>query len=1195
MTFLPRCFMGLIDFARGRFAMLFLLVGVFALPAFAQEATIVGTVTDSSGAVVPNANITVTNRNTGQSRNLTSNEVGQYVAEALPIGTYDVKAQATGFNTAQTTGVVLNVADRRRVDFNLKVGGAQQSVTVEAAPIAVKTESGEQSGLITGEQITQLETNGRSLYAIVNLTPGASSLQGDFQVPTPMGGDQAVSFNGQRFSHNLYKIDGAEAADRGGSGAIVMPSIDSIAEFKQLTSNYSAEYGMSSAATVTSVLKSGTRTLHANAWWFGRNDAFNARNFFQPRFNANGSENKMPKLRFNTYGFNVGGPVEFKHSDNPKTFFFYNMEWRSLITGGALSTNVPFPGTFGGNLTDAVNWNLAHPNDSVLTNGQTSIHVPDFSKLSTALQAKYAAAGLVSGQPFPNNTIPASLLDPNAQALVKSGIFPAPTVGRTFKGGADSPTNVREELVRVDHTFNDKFSIFGHYIAEQILQTDIPTRWSGGANLPTVGDTFGNPSYSGVIHATHIISPRLLNEIAFNYGGNRINMLPLGKFKLSDTGFQQHKLFGFQSDVTPVINLTTKTGSRYDPNWNPWVNSANSYEIRDDLSWSRGAHQWKLGGGWLNFRKLQPLQVSAEGNFGFGGNFTGYDFADFLLGLSSSYSEPALKDNRNWNSVSWFGYAQDNWRASKRLTLNLGLRWDGIPHTSEINGQMSNFLPGLYDPSKAPLFANSNGTLLCAGPNNPINSGCTAASPALATGPNPQLNGLLQYANGLGVPGVTPGVSNGLVNNHWNNWGPRLGFAYDLTGEGKSVVRGGFGVMFERIQGNDMYQAGGNNLFGGTVSLGNVSLSDPHIGIDQTNTTISNAVLPITVNNITELDPKMYKNPTSYQYSLGVQQQLARQTVLSVSYVGNQNRHLSDAQEFNLPAISLLPTFIANSTAAAQYNKDLPFLGYKSIKVDRNEANSIYHSLQTELRAKISGLSLQAAYTYSRAEDPTTGTGGDGFDLNTVSNPYLGWKNDWGPSVFDRTHVAFFNYIYDLPFFRTSSNAFLKNGIGGWQLSGVVTMESGAPINLGVSGNNICGTLQNCSVRPNQIGAISYPKTATTFSNGNNTIQWFDPSAFAINLIPGSTTAIFGNLRKNALRGPGRDNWNMALFKQIAFTERLRSEFRVEAYNVWNHTQFRGDVNSGGINTAIGGGADTGKITSAYDPRTLQLGVKVIF
>src|SRR5215468_8292541 len=567
--------------------MLFVFLGIFATQAFAQDATLVGTVTDSSGAVVPNAAITITNKATGQVRKLTTNESGQYVASALPIGTYDVRVQSTGFSTADTTGLVLNVGDRRRADFSLKVGTTQTSITVEAAPIVVKTESGEVSGLITGEQITQLETNGRSLYSIVNLTPGASSLQGDFQVPTPMGGDQNVAFNGQRVAHNLFMIDGAEAADRGGSGSIVMPSIDAIAEFRQLTSNYSAEYGLSSSATVTSVLKSGTRTFHAAGWWFGRNDAFNARNYFTPGFNANGTQNKMPKLRFNTYGFNAGGPVKFKSGSEPKTFFFYNMEWRDLIQGGALRTNVPFASTYGGNLNEAINFG------GLLNTGQTTVHVPNFSSLSTAQQAKFTAAGLSSGQPFPNNTIPTSLLDANAQALLKAGIFPAPTSGRTFIGGGDSPTNVKEELVRMDHTFNDKFSIFGHWISEQILQTDIPTRWSGGANLPTVGDTFGNPSYSAVVHATHIISPRLLNEVAFNYGGNRIKMLPLGKFKLADTGFQQHKLFGFQSDVTPIINLNSggRTGARYDPNWNPWINSANSYQIRDDLSWTKGAHQ----------------------------------------------------------------------------------------------------------------------------------------------------------------------------------------------------------------------------------------------------------------------------------------------------------------------------------------------------------------------------------------------------------------------------------------------------------------------------------------------------------------------------------------------------------------------------------------------------------------------------
>ncbi|HWC20274.1 MAG TPA: carboxypeptidase regulatory-like domain-containing protein [Terriglobales bacterium] len=1190
-------------FAARQVTMLFLLLGVFTIQAFAQEATLVGTVTDSSGAVVPNATITITHLATGQVRTLSSNDVGQYVATALPIGNYDVKAQATGFNLADTSGVVLNVGDRRRVDFVLKVGGTKETITVEAAPIVVKTDSGEVSGLITGEQITQLETNGRSLYSIVNLTPGASSLQGDFQIPTPMGGDKNVSFNGQRVAHNLFMVDGAEAADRGGSGSIVMPSIDAIAEFRQLTSNYSAEYGLSSSATVTTALRSGTKTLHASAWWFGRNDAFNARNFFTPRFNGNGSENKMPKLRFNTYGFNVGGPVQFKRSDSPKTFFFYNMEWRDLIQGGSLRTNVPFPSTYGGNLTEAVNFgncpDVGTPATSscLLNRNQTSVHVPNFSTLSTAQQQRFSAAGFTSGQPFPSNTIPTSLLDPNAVALLKAGIFPAPTSGRTFIGGADAPTNVKEELVRMDHTFNEKFSIFGHWISEQILTTDIPTRWSGGANLPTVYDTFGNPSYSAVVHTTHIISPSLLNEVGFNYGGNRINILPAGKYKLSDTGFSQHKLFASSTVVTPIINLNNggKTGSRYDANWWPWSNVADSYQIRDDLSWTHGSHQWKFGGGWLNFRKLQPLQTTTQGNFSFNGNFTGYDFADFLLGLSSGYSEAALKDDRNWNSVSWFGYAQDNWRASKRLTLNLGLRWDGIPHTAEVNGLMSNFYPSLYNPANAPIFANANGTQMCSGADVPKGSGCTATTPSLATGPNPGLNGLLQYTNGLGVPGKTPGVDNGLVNNHWNNWGPRIGFAYDLTGAGRTVLRGGFGIMFERLQGNDMYQAGGNNLFGGSSSLTNVSLSDPHVGVDQGNAVLSTTTLPVTVNDLQALDSKHYKNPTSYQYSLGIQHQLGKQTVLSTSYVGNQNRYLSFRQELNLPDRSLVPTFVTGSTAANTYRKAVPFLGYRSINMAQNGADSIYNSLQVELRSKVRDLSLQAAYTYSRSLDPTTGTGGDDFDLNNTTNPYLGWKNDWGPSIFDRTHVAFVNFIYDVPFFRSSSNGFVKNTIGGWQLSGVVTMESGAPINLGISGNNVCQTIPNCSVRPNQVGAISYPHTATTLSGSlNNSIQWFDPSAFAINLIPGSTTGTFGNLHKNALRGPGRDNWNMALFKNIAFTERLHTELRFEAYNVWNHTQFRGDVNGGGINSAIGG-TDVGKITSAFDARTLQLGAKVIF
>ena len=377
------------------------------------------------------------------------------------------------------------------------------------------------------------------------------------------------------------------------------------------------------------------------------------------------------------------------------------------------------------------------------------------------------------------------------------------------------------------------------------------------------------------MHAVNTIRPNLLNEVAFNYNGNRINMVPSGLWDLTKTQFQQNKIFGFQTNVLPIISLSNQTGANFNNNWNPWINTADSYQIRDDVSWTKGSHQFKMGGSWLNFRKAQPLQVSPEGNFGFNGSFTGYDFADFLLGFAQSYSEAAIEDTRHWNSVSWAAYFQDDWRATRRLTLNLGLRWDGIPHTAEINGQMANWYPNLWDaagaaaafPNGGPVaggngFANANGTQICTGVGTPSVAGnpnplCGSGNSFLAAGPNPALNGLWMYANGLGVPGKTPGVTNSLVGNHWNNWGPRLGFAYDVTGRGKTVVRAGFGAFYERIQGNDMYQSAGSmNLFGANTTVNNVSLLNPHTGVDQTNSVISTASLPATVNNEIALNPR---------------------------------------------------------------------------------------------------------------------------------------------------------------------------------------------------------------------------------------------------------------------------------------------------------------------------------------------------
>src|SRR5579859_2860632 len=903
----------------------------FSFPTFAQQATIVGTVTDPSGAVVPNVAIAITNTDTGLTRTYPTNDAGQYVAPDLLIGHYTVKATASGFKAAEQKNIVLNVGDRIRVDFQMQMGAAQETVTVEANAVQVQTDSGERSNLITDQQMTQLAVNGRSIYQLAALAPGASS-QITGLVNTPVGGNASVEFNGLRQNHNIYLLDGGEDDDRGGAGGMsIAPSTDAIAEFRQLTSNYSADYGLSSGGTMTMVLKSGSSTLHASAWEFNRNDAFDARNFF------NKVPNPVAELRLNVFGFNVGGPVTFGHLYNPdkkKTFFFYNMEWRRLIQGNVNNGQpVPLPSTYDGNL------------------GATAINVPAANKVSAGVLAKNCPggvlpAGIVQGQPFPNNTIPSCMIDPNSSALLKAGIFPAPTSGNLFFGSANAPTNLKEEIVRVDHNFTSKFSVFGHFIAEQVTQGFAISQWSG-ANVPTVGDNFGNPSYSAVIHTTYTISPTLVNEVAFNYNGNRINIIPfagagLGSLSIP-TGYDatNSRLFtGPNNDNRiPNIDLNGSTGTHFEVSSWPWKNKADDYQIRDDISWTKGAHQFRIGGSWALYKKIQDLFGQTQGGFGFDGTFTGNDFADFLLGDSKGYQELAVQDQGLWNNVSWAAYFQDNWRVNRRLTLNLGLRWDGVPHTYEANNRMGNFYPALYNQADRALM-NPDGTI------NP-------ASPGLGSSPNPILAGVPLYLNGIGIPGQN-GIPKGLVNNYWASFGPRIGFAYDLTGAGKTVIRGGFGIMYERIQGNDMYNAGPNIPFSLQVNLNSVEMTNPGLALK----TGTAATQPINPANITGLDLNNYKLPSSYQYSVGVQRALSTKTVLSVSYVGNQGRHQNYYIQSNLPPESSLPGIltpaIENGAPLPPYQTSgLPFVGYNNINLSSNEANTHYNGLQVDLNSQL--------------------------------------------------------------------------------------------------------------------------------------------------------------------------------------------------------------------------------------------------
>jgi hypothetical protein len=508
--------------------------------------------------------------------------------------------------------------------------------------------------------------------------------------------------------------------------------------------------------------------------------------------------------------------------------------------------------------------------------------------------------------------------------------------------------------------------------------------------------------------------------------------------------------------------------------------------------------------------------------------------------------------------------------------LNLGLRWDGVPHTYEANNRMGNFYPSLYDPSLTATF-NTNGTI-CASNNPATDPGCTGPSPGLGTSPNPILAGVPMYLNGIGIPGQN-GVPKGLVNNHWASFGPRIGFAYDPTGSGKTVVRGGFGIMYERIQGNDMYNAGPNIPFSFQLnSSGPVEMDNPSIAL----ATGAAAVLPINPASITGLAIDNYNQPASYQWSIGVQRQLTPGSVLSVAYVGNQNRHQNDYNEYNLPDPSALPALIGGGN----YNTapGLTYPGYNSIKLSANEANSHYNSLQVDLNSRMGhDLTFHAYYTLSRTIDPTS-AGNGGGDLGSVGNPYLGWVYDVGPSGYDRTHNGAVNFVYEIPLFRNSSNKLVRTAIGGWEVSGIITMTSGLPINPQLTGGQAGNGLHNTTNRPDINGSVNYVHGDQSSPSDGHPV-WFTNSAFAFPAV-----GAFGNAGHNSLRGPGRDNWNLSIFKNFMISEARgsRFEFRVETFNTWNHTQY--NQVSNGL-----GSSNFGEVTSTFDPRIFQLGAKLYF
>jgi hypothetical protein len=1110
--------------------------------AFAQEATIVGSVTDPTGAVIPGATITLTNQETGQGWTAISNEAGQYLAAGVRIGTYTIKADAKGFKVWTSSGVVLRVGDRARIDMRLEVGAASDSITIEANVVRVQSETAEISEVVNASQINTIMTNGRHFAALAALVPGASSNLASFNFPA--AGNVDISFNGANPAHNVWLTDGAENFDRGGWGTNTLPSTDAVAEFRTLTSNYSAEYGLASGATISMAFRTGGKDLHGAAWEVMRNDNLDANDWFR-------NKSKTPKapLAYNLYGFNIGGPVSIGrfNKSRDKTFFFYNMEWRKIRTSGTATANVAPTAWYAGNMSSL----------------PATIRVPAATSLSQAQIARFAAAGLNPGDAFPGNRIPASLIDSNATAALGAGVMPAESyiengIGK-WTGGSPNPNNVREEILRMDHRINDKFSVFGHYLAESMARVVSPAIWSGGT-YPTVGSAFSNPSFSFLVHSTYAVTPTLLNETAFQYSGNKIDITPTGVYQ-RPAGYNVPEMFSGNSETRmPRMGWTKELGTSYNTWVQPWANSSNTKSIRDDVSLVKGRHELKFGGQFLTYAKKQQIFGTTQGNYNFDGSFTGSSFADFLLGYAANYNELALQDSGQWRNNNYTLYFQDNWRVTNRLTLNLGMRWEGMPAVEEINNRMSSFYPSLYNPANAPRWIGAANQMDETGPGFQTVSGVPLSSTPF-------------YMNGIGIAGGA--VPRGLVENTWNNFSPRVGFAFDMTGRGKTVIRAGFGRMYERVQGNDVYNGGGNTPFSFSPTVTNVMLSDP-------NTSVATGVAasaPFYPSGIIGKVLDGYKSPNTNQWSFSVQQELFARSVLSLAYVGNNSFHQSLTRDINSPTPAQTAGRQAVLDKTANIDRIRPYPGWGALVVAENAGTGYYNAFQTNLRiAAAKGLDLQLAYTYSQTINDIQNQGGGG-DLAPIDNPYDRSYNR-GRAPWDRPHILSANYTYTLPFFKNASRV-TKCLLGGWRISGITTFASGAPATPGFDNSRLAMT--GVANRPNFTGSVAYTDTIV-----NGTPQWFTNAGFSA-----PSDLMFGSAEKGLIRGPGRNNWDIGLHKEFAGIPFINPEganlqIRIETFNTFNHTQWAL------VNTNFSAGG-FGNVNSTRGPRQIQMTARFSF
>jgi hypothetical protein len=1094
----------------------------FFLEAQTSLGQVSGSVTDSTGSVIPGATLTITDVGTQSVHTILTDSSGFYVVTNLPIGDYTVAVARAGFTGEKRTGVTMTADAHVTANFTLNVGGATELVTVTATTAeTLNTTSGEVAHVIDTKQVEGLPLNGRNYIQLVTLIPGAVVTNPDvFSVTTSLTSTNQV-VNGNRADSANLTVDGAYNQAAGSNGSLINNvGPDFIQEVKIETSNFSAEFGRTSGPAFNIVTKNGTNTVHGTAFEYLRNNYFDARPFFS---------SSKTHLVYNDFGGGVGGPII-----KDRLFFFAGEEVKRLRQQEAptvLTTpsSAQLAGNFAGLVVGGKAVQLFYPGTTtpIPGNNIASMLTPD----GKAIAAVYALTNTEGKYTDATNATNNLILTPN------------------------NPLNFHEELVRLDYKINERNYIFGRWISDHNTVTDPFGTFVTGGTLPTTPTNRNRPGQSYLVSETFNFSSNIINQATANFSFVSQHIPPTGDtWERSTYGFQYNKLFpgaGEYPNGIPFTSITNFNG--FSGPYFALNSPTTDIQAGDTVSIVKGNHLVKFGGVFIRDRIDQNGRPYYNGNINFAGsgsNTTGYALADALLGNFSAYTEASSDPVGHFRFSQPEAFAQDTWKAARRLSLEFGVRWQLILPLYTQGNNYANFSPAVYNPANA-ITVLTNGKVV---PNsgNPFNGLVRAGNGV----PQDQMQRVLNV-NTAAFPLIPDGAPRGLYTMH-GAFGPRLGFAY--AANDKTSIRGGFGMFYYRPEGNVGFSQVNLQPFLQNVEFDFANLTNISGG------TANNTALQGTV---TAIDPSL-KNPYVDQYSLGFQRELPVGFLLETTYVGNVGHHLLRQPNVNYPNLASVAAGNSNGNSinAAYYN---PFRGFSAINQNRSDSNSNYNSLQVYLTKRKGAFNTTIGYTYGKSLGDSASNGAT--LENWQSLPY-----NYGELSIDRRHAFVSTVVYQLPTLA-GHNLLLREAVGGVQITGVVRVQTGAYYTI--VGNSPVGGLGNR--RASYLGGSMYA-IGNRFSLANHVAQYLNQAAFGA-----PPAGAFGNAGVGSVVLPGLEQGDATVAKLFALSERLQFKIQADAYNILNHTNYSS------LGTTATSGASFGQLNGAYPPRQMSLGAKIIF